>query len=114
LVHELTHSIQYYDTDKREALKLNRAYDNILLKDWVKEMGWRQNWIEKIAGWEPSQITGPCPTANACARGPREDMADSAALYVVDPSKLAGFQSRYSWLKLNLFGQKQYALHSPP
>lgn len=97
LIHELTHSIQFYDEILDRKLSVKEALQSSQIKSWLEAADWESWYYQKDLGERP-------PVEYPGGTDPFEDMADSVMLYVMDPSQLMEkAPKRYAWIEENLF-----------
>lgn len=102
IVHELTHAIQYCQYyDSLVGKTYPNLYENLLVQDYAKKTKWK---YDKVTGvWKYKGDEKGLPTKYG-GKNPLEDMAESAMLYVYDPTRLC--KIRYKWLEENIFNGK--------
>ncbi len=115
LVHELTHSLQYQIVPPVCEIWpcAGAAYTNPLVIEWLKRTGWSPDGIcIPFLGCPGVTLKLPpdLPTEYAKrAKNPLEDMAESVALYVIDPRKLLEISPRrYNFVRDKIMCGTEY------
>lgn len=108
-IHELSHHMDFSKSDK-VSFGLSEVPAFMKLSGWKKSVSYKtDDKGKKVQEEEWTHDKGKKFVTDYAATQPAEDLADSAAYYILEPRKLKRIDpEKYNYIKNNLFGGKEY------